>query len=119
MRKKLIAGAALAVTLGFSVNNAGAGGIIDENTRDFTKFTCSDLLEDVADDIKKGKTPEEAAGMNMIMVAMWIDGYLSRETGDTQTTISGITDMVNAVGNACKKPSKRTVLDVVKTSLGH
>ena len=57
--------------------------------------------------------------MNMIMVAMWIDGYLSHETGDTQTTLSGITDMINAVGNACSKPSKRTVLEVVKAALGH
>ena len=88
MRKNVIAGLALAAALGFSVNSAGAGGIIDENTRDFTKFTCKDLLDDVADDIKKGKSPDEAAGMNMIMVAMWIDGYLSHETGDTQTTLS-------------------------------
>ena len=119
MRKNVIAGLALAAALGFSVNSAGAGGIIDENTRDFTKFTCKDLLDDVADDIKKGKSPDEAAGMNMIMVAMWIDGYLSHETGDTQTTLSGITDMITAVGNACSKPSKRTVLEVVKAALGH
>ena len=44
MRKTLIASLALAVTLGFSANSAGAGGRIDENTRDFTKFTCKDLL---------------------------------------------------------------------------
>ena len=119
MSNKLVASLAFAAALGFSVSSAGAGGIIDENTRDFTKFTCKDLLDDVADDIKKGKTPEEAATMNMIMVAMWIDGYLSHETGDTRTTIAGITDMVKAVGETCSKPSKKVVLDVVKTALGH
>ena len=119
MSKGLMAGLAFAVAIGFAATSASAGGIIDENTRDFTKFTCKDLLDDVADDIKKGKSPEEAASMNMIMVAMWIDGYLSHETGDTRTTIAGITEMVNAVGSACTKPSKRVVLDVVKTALGH
>ncbi|MEI7607725.1 MAG: HdeA/HdeB family chaperone [Rhodospirillaceae bacterium] len=119
MRKKIVAGVALAVLLGFSTNGANAGGIIDENTRDFSKFTCSDLLEDVADDIKKGKSAEEAAGMNMMMVAMWIDGYLSHETGDTKTTLDGIGNMISAVGKTCDKRSKQKVLDIVKRALGH
>ena len=119
MRKLLMASAALVVVLGMSVNAANAGGRIDENTRDFTEFTCKDLLDDVADDIKKGKSPEEAAGMNMIMVAMWIDGYLSHETGDTHTTLTGIMAMINAVGKVCDKPSKKLLLDIVKQALGH
>ena len=119
MRKGLLAGMALALLLGLSANGARAGGKIDENTIDFSKLTCKELLDEVADDIKKGKPADEAAGMNMLMAAMWIDGYLSHETGDTQTTQQWIHDILDAIGNACKKPSKQTLMQVVRDSVKH
>ncbi len=117
MGKNMLAGAVLAVALGLSAGQVRAGGVIDDNTIDFSKLTCDELMNEIRNDIKKGKSPEEAAGMNMMMAAMWIDGYLSHESGDTRTTLSWLGDVMTAIGDNCDKSPKTPLLKIVKSSL--
>lgn len=119
MRKGLVAGVALAVMMGLSAPAARAGGKIDDNTIDFSKLTCEELIAEIADDIKKGKSVEEATMMNVLMAAMWIDGYLSHETGDTKTTAQWVQEVVGAIDSGCQQTPKKAVLQIVKASMKH
>ncbi|CAK0764379.1 putative Acid stress chaperone HdeA [uncultured Gammaproteobacteria bacterium] len=119
MRKGFVAGAVLAMMLGISVPRAQAGGKIDDNTIDFSKLTCEELVAEIADDIKKGKSAEEASMMNVLMAAMWIDGYLSHETGDTKTSVQWVQEVVIAIDNGCQSSPKKPVLQIVKAAMKH
>ncbi len=119
MRKSMIVGLTLAASFWVFGSCADAGGIIDDNTRDYSKFTCRDLIEDTADDIKKGKSPEESATMNMVAVVMWAHGYLARESGNTEVTLKELGGMMGAVGETCKKPSKNVIVDIIRGALGN
>ena len=119
MRKRVAAGAVLAVMLGLAAPTAQAGGKIDDNTIDFSKLTCEELVAEIADDIKKGKSVEEATMMNVLMAAMWVDGYLSHETGDTQTTIQWVQEVVGAIDRGCQSSPKKSVLSIVRAAMKH
>jgi len=95
---------------------ANAGGIIDENTRDFSKLTCAELLADIADDIKKGHPQDQATMMAVISATMWVDGYLSRESGDTKTTQQWLGSVAGAIMSTCANGGDKAILDIVKES---
>ena len=115
--KNLFAAAFVSVSfVAFTNVPANAGGIIDENTRDFSKLTCAELLADIADDVKKGQPQEQATMMAVISSAMWIDGYLSHETGETKTTQQWLGSVAGTIMSTCAKGGDKAILDIVKES---
>ncbi len=119
MLRTIIISVAMSLLVGFSGGVAGAGGIIDDNTRDYAKFTCKDLLVDTADDIKKGTSKEEAAKLNLIAVVMWAHGYVSQGSDNTEISIQDLGQAMIAVGTACKKPTNMVIVDIVRQATGH
>jgi len=94
-----------------------AGGIIDNNTLDYSKLTCAELQTLIEDDVKKGQKQDEAGMINIIAAAMWIDGYLSHETGDTTTSQEWLLSIIQTIGDTCPKSPKRSVLAIVRASM--
>ena len=94
-----------------------AGGKINDTTIDYSLLTCAELKAEIDSDIKKGTSADEASALNIIAAAMWIDGYLSHETGDTTTSQDWISAVIQAIGESCPKSPNRSILNIVKSKM--
>lgn len=71
---------------------------------DFGALTCQEFLEGVA------KSDETTVGM----LLMWVDGYLSGVSGDTELNWDAFDSISTSLADACAKSPKKKVLDVAK-----
>jgi hypothetical protein len=117
MKMKLISTAIIGTVLTALIStSAQSGGIIDENTRDFAKYNCGELINDVADDVKKGHPQDQAMMMAVISSVMWADGYISHETGETKTTQQWLASAAGAIVSICPNARDKIILDIVRES---
>jgi acid stress chaperone HdeB len=72
---------------------------------EFGTLSCQDFLEGVA------KSDEASVGMML----MWLDGYLSGVSGDTELKWDGFEAFSTALAETCAKSPKKKVLDVAKS----
>ncbi len=71
-------------------------------TVDVAKCTCNDLHNEKV----------IAAGL------VWVDGYLSRKTGDTRIDFNGLKSLSARIETYCKNNPTMPILDAVKISKG-
>ncbi len=71
----------------------------------FGTITCQEFIDGVAE------SDEETVGL----ILMWVDGYLSGVTGDTELNWEGLETISTNLVNACAKSPKKKVLDVAKS----
>jgi hypothetical protein len=115
--KKLVWTALVSAVIVMQLNvPAKAGGIIDENTRDFSKLTCSELIADIADDVKKGHPQDQATMLAVISAVMWADGYISHDTGDTASTQQWLGAVAGKLMSTCSQSGDKTIIEIVKES---
>ncbi len=67
---------------------------------DMEEYTCRDLMQEKAEDIG--------------LVLMWVDGYLSCETGDLKMDEDWIQEMAETIGNACQNDPDAYLIDIVE-----
>ncbi|MDQ7831634.1 MAG: HdeA/HdeB family chaperone [Desulfovibrionaceae bacterium] len=102
MKKIVVVCAVIGLLFAFSAS-AMAKGKKSENIQ-FGTLTCQEFLEGVAE------SDEESVGL----ILMWIDGYLSGVSGDTELNWNGFESMSTALAETCAKSPKKKVLDVAK-----
>ncbi len=66
---------------------------------DMGQYTCNDLLSEKVEHIG--------------LVLMWVDGYLSSETGDLQMNQAWIEELAETIGEACQADRDRKLIDIV------
>ncbi|KUG27728.1 hypothetical protein ASZ90_002416 [hydrocarbon metagenome] len=71
----------------------------------FGTLTCQDFLEGVA------QSDEASVGL----ILMWLDGYLSGVSGDTELKWDGFESFSTALAETCAKSPKKKVLDVARS----
>jgi len=71
---------------------------------EFGTLTCQEFLEGVA--------ASDQATVGMLL--MWLDGYLSGVSGDTELNWDGFDSISTSLAETCAKSPKKKVLDVAK-----
>ncbi len=71
----------------------------------FGTITCQEFIEGIAE------SDEETVGL----ILMWIDGYLSGVSGDTELNWEGLETISTSLVDSCSKSPQKKVLDVAKS----
>jgi len=72
----------------------------EDDSVDMGQYTCGDLLA------------EDANGV--VYVLMWVDGYLSCETGDLTMDEEWLDEMASTIKEECSGNKDKKLMDIVK-----
>ncbi|GAB7079520.1 HdeA/HdeB family chaperone [Megalodesulfovibrio paquesii] len=67
---------------------------------DMGKYTCADLMKEKTQDIA--------------LVLMWVDGYLSSETGDLKMDEAWIEELAETIGTECQRDPDKRLMEIVQ-----
>ncbi len=98
MRKTLLCCLMLCVVVGFA--SLAWAGKKTEASVDMGAYTCQDLAKENSEDIG--------------LVLMWVDGYISCESGELTMNETWIMEMATYISEACVAEPSRRLIDIVK-----
>lgn len=102
--KKIVGVCAVIVLLFAFSTTAMAKGKKADNIQ-FGTLTCQDFMDGVA------QSDETSVGL----ILMWLDGYLSGVSGDTELKWDGFESFSTALAETCATSPKKKVLDVARS----
>ncbi|NDY57321.1 hypothetical protein G3N56_11265 [Desulfovibrio sulfodismutans] len=101
---KKIVGLCAVIGLLFAFSTTAMAKGKNQGNIEFGELSCQEFLQGVA------KGDEASVGM----ILMWLDGYLSGVSGDTELNWEGFESFSTALAETCAKSPKKKVLDVAK-----
>ena len=78
-------------------------GIAQAQKIDFGKFTCGDFI----------KLAEAGDGETIAALYMWLDGYISAKSGNTETDLSAVESNLEEVLKVCKGKKGTKILTAI------